>query len=218
MGHQCWIKPSSQEPVFANLLHESLKNVDESLAKRMQIVKWSSTLVKEVDAVIAYGNDETVNELRQITPNEKIFIGYGNKISIGIILKETTTSEGYRNWRDRVMRDIEVFELNGCLSPRILFIEGKELGLWASFEITLDKHPRIERVDAIDEIPEKLSSLKHHLSCVGVTGRISKLDSIRYELEGLGVTRICEMGQMQHPPLSWRNGGISLVKALGHLL
>jgi Acyl-CoA reductase (LuxC) len=51
--------------------------------------------------------------------------------------------------------------------------------------------------------------IKEHLSCVGVTGS-DALDSYPFPPS----VRVCRVGEMQAPPLLWKNGGIDLFERL----
>jgi hypothetical protein len=46
---------------------------------------------------------------------------------------------------------------------------------------------------------------------------MARVEPFRTLLESFGITRICELGQMQRPSLTWRNGEISLPQALRSL-
>jgi hypothetical protein len=53
-----------------------------------------------------------------------------------------------------------------------------------------------------------LGPAKNRLSSVGVAGAIS--EPLHLALKAEGVSRICDSGQMQTPPLDWNNGGVDL--------
>src|SRR5579871_2088518 len=56
LGHRCWIKPSMMEPVFARLWHQSVQMADIQMAQRITIVAWNEELLRQVQAVVAYGS------------------------------------------------------------------------------------------------------------------------------------------------------------------
>jgi hypothetical protein len=212
LGYRCWIKPSTQEPVFARLWQQSVQAIDLTLAERIAIVPWNDALLQEATAVVAYGNDETLQTLRDKTPPETLLIGYGHKLSVAIALKEAQSS--FSQWSAHALRDCELFDLQGCLSPQIFYVEGSETGSWKSLFQAIGQAPEVRSIASLEAFLKELHPLKDRLSAVGVAGPLARLDPLRLALESLGVTRLCEVGQMQRPPLTWRNGGVSLAEAL----
>lgn len=218
MGYRCWIKPSAQEPVFARQWHDSVRRMDPSLADRISIVPWKDDLVRYPVAVVAYGTDEALREIRQKMLPETIFVGYGHKMSAAIVFREAGEPSDWPRWREKTVQDCELFDLNGCLSPQILYIEGKEKGPWEFLKGGVPRAPEMRTFADLECLPNDLSRFQGHLSAIGVAGPMARLDPIRSRLEALGVTRFCPLGEMQRPPLGWRNGGISLVETLDPLL
>jgi len=218
MGYRCWIKPSVQEPVFARLWQQSVQVIDFELAGQISIVSWNDDLLRQVNAVVAYGSDETLSVLRSKTAATTLFVGFGHKLSIAIALNESTQIDQFKTWRARAVQDCELFDLNGCLSPQVLYVEGADPGPWKSLLEGVKHAPEIRPFTSLATIVSDLAPFKDHLSAIGVAGPMSRLDAIRPQLEQLGTTRICELGQMQRPPLTWRNGGISLAEALAPLM
>src|SRR5258708_78154 len=122
LGHQCYLKPSMREPVFARAWKKSLNEINPDISSRVEMRSWDEKTSKDIDAVVAYGSDETLQEIRKRLPSNVRFAGYGHKLSLGIIFKEV-----WRNSSEDIVqlvrRDAEPFELQGCLSPQILFVE-----------------------------------------------------------------------------------------------
>jgi hypothetical protein len=46
-----------------------------------------------------------------------------------------------------------------------------------------------------------------HLSTVGLSAPIHRAQEIAQQLARCGVTRVCQIGRMQNPPLTWRHDG-----------
>lgn len=63
-------------------------------------------------------------------------------------------------------------------------------------------------LDDLSRFGNYLGSTKGRLSSVGVAGEVSP--ELRAAIEAEGVSRICKAGEMQTPPLDWRNGGVDL--------
>ncbi len=54
---------------------------------------------------------------------------------------------------------------------------------------------------------QNADSIRGHVSTVGLAAHDEKAQEIAAQLARWGVTRICPLGQMQNPPLTWRHDG-----------
>src|SRR5207248_1203293 len=115
---------------------------------------------------------------------------------------------------DGLERDAAPFDLQGCLSPQRVYLEGEDPGIFEKLYARVNRMPALKRFEGWDELKTELHSLQPYLSTVGFAGPLNRMEERRAELEKLGISRVCVVGEMQQPPLSWRNGGISLVEAL----
>ncbi len=216
LGHRCRLKPSALEPVFAQSWKKSIERVDPDLADRIEIVAWDESRLAEMTAVVAYGRDETLAQIREKLPAHIPLIGYGHKISVAIIWKEALAGPHRSMLFDQARKDIEPFQLQGCLSPQVLYVEGGSEADWQALRSQVPVMPRVRPFERWESVREELSGLRPHLSCLGYAGPSSRFDPWREDLLRLGFSRICPLGEMQRPPLAWRNGGISLVECLGN--
>ncbi len=76
--------------------------------------------LKSADAVIAFGRDETVAEIRAQTRWDQLFLGYGLQVSViwlGAVKKVTPALVA------AVAHDICIYDQMGCLSPQAIFLE-----------------------------------------------------------------------------------------------
>jgi len=210
LGHKLSLKPSIHEPVFARAWKRSLEQVDPGLAEKIEIVAWDEKRLPDYSAVVAYGSDETLQEIKSKLNPETIFVGYGHKLSVGVVFQEALTKGLSEELLERVRRDAEPFRLQGCLSPQILYLEDAQIKRWPELEASLDVAPKIKAVAQWQEILNDLRKLSPYLSCVGFAGHPNRAQFLERDLKGLGVSRICPIGEMQRPPLSWRNGGLFL--------
>jgi Acyl-CoA reductase (LuxC) len=62
---------------------------------------------------------------------------------------------------------------------------------------------------------ENADSVRGKVSTVGIAAPEEKINEIATQLARWGATRICPLGQMQNPPLTWRHDGRP---ALGDLI
>lgn len=67
-------------------------------------------------------------------------------------------------------------------------------------------------IERIEDFIGFLGEYSGSVSCVGVAGHITK--EVRMAAWNAGASRVCRIGQMQTPPLNWRNGGVDLRKWL----
>lgn len=78
------------------------------------------TWLAESDAVIVFGNDETIAHFRKLTQSHQVFIPHGHKLSFGIIDDDPDySSVSY------AARDASLFDQQGCLSPHLFYVREK---------------------------------------------------------------------------------------------
>jgi hypothetical protein len=67
----------------------------------------------------------------------------------------------------------------------------------------LHRFVRVHPVSGVPGLVEALKPLRRHLASVGVAGFADRRRELSRALRGLGASRICSLGAMQAPPLSW---------------
>jgi len=130
------VKTSSRDPVFPTLFVESLREVDAELADCVATLDWrrhelalTQAALADADAVIAYGDDETISALRQSVPTGVKFLGYGHKVSLAVVAKEAMTEDGLPPLAQAAAFDASVYDQQGCMSPHVFYVEeGGQLG------------------------------------------------------------------------------------------
>jgi hypothetical protein len=78
----------------------------------------------------------------------------------------------------------------------------------------LNRVVRVTPIDDLSALPGYMRPLGPYLQSVGVAIPERRLPGIAKALEDVGVTRICELGEMQRPPPSWRHDGQANLGAL----
>ncbi len=74
--------------------------------------------LREADAVIVFGSDETVRQVRKkIRPHQK-FVPHGHRISFGILFDDLSAKAA-----EDAARDVSVFDQQGCLSPHLFYVK-----------------------------------------------------------------------------------------------
>lgn len=213
LGHRCLLKPSMREPVFAQAWKKSLQHIDPALAAKVEITSWKDETVKRIDAVVAYGSDETLKKIRTELPASIPLIGYGHKLGVAIIFEEALDGHD-QDLFNRIRRDAEPFRLQGCLSPQILYVENFSFPLEHDLKMSLDVAPKIKLFVDWPEVRQALEKFDPYLSCIGFAGSQERGLFLECELRNPARVRICPIGEMQRPPLTWQNGGINLMDLL----
>ncbi|MDA7915630.1 hypothetical protein N9B94_00170 [Verrucomicrobia bacterium] len=65
----------------------------------------------------------------------------------------------------------------------------------------------VKAVDSIDEMLRNLEPQRYNLSTVGVAAPEERLEDFVTTFAQWGITRICPIGRMQKPPITWRHDG-----------
>jgi hypothetical protein len=263
--------PSNMSAQWAHLFHRSLTEIAPELAACVQLAAWpggttelDKTLCAEADLIMAHGSDSALRDLRRLCPAKTPFIGYGHRVSFGILLADADS----RNAADGFAKDILVYDQGGCLSPQTIFVEGNgnkvqqfasllaealsvasELYLlpiraeraagtvraaralaWMEESNTLWEDPAlrwtviarpqsdfaasptfgvvsVQPLESLKELPLALNSVAGRLQGCAVAGT---------ERTGYlpGVSYLCRPGELQAPPLSWRQDGRDLLRVL----
>lgn len=90
------------------------------------------------DAVVAFGQTETLTSIRNALAAEARFIGFGSRASAGYVSRESLSKSGAAAEVARgAARDIVLYETEGCLSLHVLFVEDGGAVSAAEFSQTL---------------------------------------------------------------------------------
>ena len=71
----------------------------------------------------------------------------------------------------------------------------------------LNRFVYVKKVQNLDEALRAADAMHGKVSTVGVAGTLHQTQELAVQLARWGVTRVCPLGQMQNPPLSWRHDG-----------
>ena len=123
-------KSASEEPLFASLFARSLAEVDPKLARCVAMLCWKGgdeeiekLAFSSSDAVIAYGGERSVNEVRKRVPPGTRFLAYGHKLSFGVVGQEYLKPDLVNETAARAAKDTSLFDQQGCLSPHVFYVE-----------------------------------------------------------------------------------------------
>ena len=123
-------KVSSSEPLFASLFVKLLIEIEPRISDCIAIVWWpggnvdqEAVFLKKADVVIAYGGNESLNQIKKRTPVTTRYLPYSHKISLGIISALTLNPEKVWSVAHKAANDIARYDQQGCYSPQMFFIE-----------------------------------------------------------------------------------------------
>ena len=119
--------PSNAASRWAYLFQRSLQEIAPDLAACVSLVQWpggtsalEAALCAEADLVMAHGSDATLRDLRALCPQDTPFVGYGHRVSFGVLLPDADGRKAARGFA----KDVLLYDQGGCLSPQTIFVVG----------------------------------------------------------------------------------------------
>ncbi|MBC5783923.1 acyl-CoA reductase [Ramlibacter sp. USB13] len=123
-------KLPSAEPVFATLMARMLAEVHPPLADCLAIAWWkggdtasAGAVFGEADAVLAYGGNEAIAQVRAQVPVTTRFLGYGHKLGFGVISRAALDAQRGPATARLAAHDIARYEQQGCYSPHLFYVQ-----------------------------------------------------------------------------------------------
>lgn len=125
------IKAASTEPVLPDLFARSLAAVDPELGACLHVVHWpggradlEKAAFGRADLVVASGSDVSLASIRERLGADTRFIGYGHKLSFGLVTRAGLADCGaLAHWSRAAAYDAAVYDQLGCLSPQLVYVE-----------------------------------------------------------------------------------------------
>ena len=263
--------------LFAHSIYES----DPKLGTCLELAEWpggnqwlESALFANADCVTATGSDKTLAAVQLRVPSKARFLGYGQRVSFGLVTREVLRDETVAEIVSRAADDVIAWDQNGCLSPHVIYVEERgvvesdrfaallaaelmkretteprgritiedsaeiasrrsmyetpaahrgDVKIWSSQGSTaltvvfehevrfrfspLNRFVFVKPVPDLASVLKGVDELKGKISSVGIAATPEKYKELAPPLARWGVTRICPLGQMQNPPLTWRHDG-----------
>ncbi len=122
----CLIKMPEGDPLSLALFARALAEEEPLLGECIAALRWiggTESLEEEVfsrsDAVVAFGGEQALQSIQSRVRSR--FIGYGPRVSLGIIGREALREVA--DVARRAAYDVSIFDQRGCLSPHLLYIE-----------------------------------------------------------------------------------------------
>jgi hypothetical protein len=126
-GGSAILKAASTERAVAEIIARQWAAIGAPLAGTLEARYWAggdiaaeAAAMADVGAVIAFGNDETIDAIRSRVPAEKHFVGYGTRYSLGLV----TAGKDLSTAADAASIDICMFDQAGCMSPQTIYVVG----------------------------------------------------------------------------------------------
>ena len=133
------IKMSAREPNFFAGFLSTLTEIDLNIGSRVATVVFSheeadifDAFARHCDFVVALGDDATIRSLSNSQPR---LFGFGSRASAAVVTRGGLEKSSYDATADALARDIALFDQQGCLSPRHVFVAGP--GIAETFALKL---------------------------------------------------------------------------------
>lgn len=133
----CFGKTASGEPYLPVRFARELAEIDAELARCLAITYWpggseelEAIAFGAADAVIAYGGDAAIADIRRRLPSGVRFLGYPSRVGAGLVGRHALRDpEAAADLAAAAARDVAAFDQQGCVSPHTVFVErGGALG------------------------------------------------------------------------------------------
>lgn len=123
-------KTAVGEPLLPALFARGLAEVDAGLGECVAVTYWAGgeeemerAALEHADAAIVYGGADAVAAIRARTPAAARFLGYGPRLSFGVVARERLTEEHAADVACSAALDASTFDQQGCVSPHVFYVE-----------------------------------------------------------------------------------------------
>jgi len=129
-------KPDSGEPVLPSIYARAIADVDPRLADAIALFPWKGgdpefadleacvfSERKENEAVVVFGSDETIRNVKKKVSPECAFIAYPPRTGLIMVAKEKLTKNNAKNLAERMAWDICMYDQKACFSPQYVYLE-----------------------------------------------------------------------------------------------
>jgi Acyl-CoA reductase (LuxC) len=123
-------KAAVGEPLLAALFARGIAEADAELGACLAVTYWPGgdeamerAALDAADAVVVYGGAEAVAAIRARTPVAARFLGYGPKVSFGVVGRGALSADAAREAARGAALDASTFDQQGCVSPHLFYVE-----------------------------------------------------------------------------------------------
>ena len=124
-------KAAVGEPLLAALFARGVAEADAELGACLAVTYWAGgdemmerAALDPADAVIVYGGADAVAAIRSRTPVGARFLGYGPRVSFGVVGRAALATDGAAREAARgAALDASTVDQQGCVSPHLFYVE-----------------------------------------------------------------------------------------------
>lgn len=123
-------KTATGEPLLPALFARGVAEEDAGLGACLAVTWWAGgdhelerAALEHADAVIVYGGRGAVDAIRAQTPAAARFLGYGPKLSFGVVARSGLAAETAEEVARAAALDASTFDQQGCVSPHVFYLE-----------------------------------------------------------------------------------------------
>lgn len=123
-------KLPKSEPFIASWFVQLLAEIDSVISNSIAIIYWpgGTTKLEDIainhsDVIIGYGNNDILNQISKRVPATKKFLGYGEKVGLSIVSRETLKPNKVHNIVKNIALEIMRYDQQGCYSPQMIFVQ-----------------------------------------------------------------------------------------------
>ena len=123
-------KTAAGEPLLAALFARGIAEEDAGLGRCLAVTYWPGgdeemerAAQERADAVIVYGGADAVAAVRSRTPPGARFLGYGSRLSFGVVGRGWLDGERAAEAARAAALDASTFDQQGCVSPHLFYVE-----------------------------------------------------------------------------------------------
>lgn len=123
-------KAAVGEPLLAALFARGVAEADAELGQCLAVTYWPGgdeamerAALDAADAVVVYGGADAVATIRSRTPVTARFVGYGPKVSFGVVGRSFLGENHAREAARGAALDASTFDQQGCVSPHLFYVE-----------------------------------------------------------------------------------------------
>lgn len=123
-------KTAAGEPLLPALFARGLAEVDPALGECLAVTYWPGgdeemerAALDRAGVVVAYGGMEAIAAVRARTPPAARFVGYGHRLSFGLVAREALAGDAAARTVDLAALDVATFDQHGCVSPHLFYLE-----------------------------------------------------------------------------------------------
>jgi hypothetical protein len=128
-GAALMLKSSSRELHLVDIVANQFKTLGSPVAGTLEPMRWSggdvdweAKIFPRAQRIVAFGDDETIADIRGRAPQGVDVVAYGSAYSVGFVLAASDVSAV----AEAAARDVAMFDQRGCLSPQTIYVEGDD--------------------------------------------------------------------------------------------